>query len=119
MSFPFRVDGYESPGERHDAIAQSVVDFYADMAERQSVDTAADIPEPLVWLQRVDDFGLIFPGSWANQPYHFMTDIEWAKVGRSRWERIKHINEQASQTQGAANDFPTIQDLLRSAHSGS
>ena len=86
MALPFRVDGFESPGDRHEAIAQSVVDFFAGLAEKRPDDAALDIPEPLIWLQRVDDFGLIFPGAWADQPYHFMIDIEWAEVGRSRWE---------------------------------
>jgi len=64
-----------------------------------------ELPEPLEcleWEGRVDKWGLLYPGTWLDQPKWFMEDIRATESGKRRWQ-----NEQVRQTRSAA-EMPEV-----------
>jgi hypothetical protein len=51
------------------------------------------LPDALYWLIMSDRYGLLCPGSYLEQPYYFLEDLEAARVGRKRFQDIKEMNE--------------------------
>ena len=51
-----------------------------------------EMPDCLVWLLRVERWGLPLSGGYLDQPEHFMRDLEAAAVGRMRTETIRTAN---------------------------
>ncbi|NIV30508.1 MAG: hypothetical protein GWN58_13720 [Anaerolineae bacterium] len=91
---PFLADGFESPAERREAIADEV-QWYLMAQEGMDLPPGiepTEMPDCLVWLLRVERWGLPLPGGYLNQPEHFMRDLEAAAVGRMRVEGIKAAN---------------------------
>lgn len=60
------------------------------------------IPDCLSWQERVDEWGLLDPGTWLDQPKWFMEDLRAAKTGKRRWQ-----NEQVEHTRLSA-DMPKV-----------
>ena len=81
------VDGFDSPAERLQAIAQEVEDYItaragSELPEKEG--SPVEFPDTLYWLQRVEKWGLLVDGGLLNQPYYFMLDLDMASLGRSR-----------------------------------
>ena len=93
LGVPFLGDG--SAAERLDSIADEVEAYLAAAAGRPipgKEDAGDKMPEPLEWLLRVERWGLPHGQGFINEPYHYMQDLEWADIGRSRFELTQNAN---------------------------
>jgi len=118
------VDGFRSPRERYEAIAEEVLDYYLSATTPQGNLGSEDvdeeeltIPESVMWLERLETYGLLFPGSWSEQPHHFMNDIEWAKLGKMRYRNIRE-RERSREEAGGNTGVMNANELLRLANGG-
>ena len=55
------------------------------------------MPEPLYWLLQVERWGMPHGGGFIEEPYHFMQDLEWAAIGRDRYEAAQAANRRLRQ----------------------
>ena len=85
---PFLRDGFSSQSERWQAIA---AEAEAYLAGGGGVETL-EMPDCLYWLLRVEHWGPICAGGQIDQPHHFLQDLEWAAVGRTRARRATSAN---------------------------
>lgn len=95
MDFPFLVDGFESVNDRREEIAQEVVRYLAAQAGDPIPgyeDAGEVIPEPYIWWLRIEKWGLPHGQGIVAEPSHFMNDVEWAGVGRQRYQQIVDFN---------------------------
>jgi hypothetical protein len=97
LAVPFLVAAARR-SERTKAIAQLVESYFDELEEVKpllvlapSLSEAVPIPEPpekpvvLVWLELIEQRGLINPGTWFDQPKRFSEDVYAAELGRSRF----------------------------------
>jgi len=98
LAFPFLADGPLQEQERYNQIADEAQAYYAALAGELipgQEDAASEMPEPVLWLTRVERYGLPCAGGFLDQPYHFMQDVEWARRGRAQFQAIQAVNEAA------------------------
>jgi hypothetical protein len=91
---PFLADGFESPAERREGIAEEV-QWYLMAQEGMELPpgiTPTEMPDCLVWLLQVERWGLPLSGGYLQQPWHFMKDLEAAALGRARVENVRAAN---------------------------
>jgi hypothetical protein len=51
------------------------------------------VPDALVWLRRVDQWGPVRQGGYCDQPYYFLLDLEAAAIGQARADAIRDAND--------------------------
>ena len=92
---PFLADGFESPEERRQAIADEVQLYIQAKRGMQLPPDAVpepQIPPALYWLLWVEKHGPVHAGGSLDQPWHFMQDLEAAALGRMRVDEIAQAN---------------------------
>ena len=131
LALPFLVDGFTSPIERLNGIANEVEAYIAARAGIKIPDydrSTDELPDTLYWLQRVEKWGPLFSGGQLEQPFHFMQDIEMAALGRTRALSAMNTNkpvESSQVTEGnsmsekvSLADFIDMDDLKEAAPGG-
>lgn len=109
MGRPFCIDGFEDEQERLDAVAGQVIDYLAALAA--DPDAAGGPPEILVWLLRIEQWGLHNPGGFIQQPYHFMLELEAAQAGREHYRQKQEKTRQANAKLQAEYDAGVAQQM--------
>jgi hypothetical protein len=74
----------------HTKIAEEVEDFYLS-EEGEEI----EVPDAYWWLVQTESYGLLFPGSYVQQPCFFMRAIEAARAGRTSAQLIAAKNKAA------------------------
>jgi len=100
VELPFLRDGFQNAEERLEAIAEAVELYLAAKAGKQipgHEDAGDEMPEPLYWLLQTERWGLPHGGGYLDEPYYFMRDIEWAALGRDRYEAAQAVNRRQEQ----------------------
>lgn len=102
LGSPFLRDGFETPEDRHEGIAEEV-QWYLQNRLGMDLPPDAVVPEQppaaLYWLLQKEEHGLPFSGGFLEQPWHFMQDLEAAMLGRSRVREIQAANARMRQQQ--------------------
>jgi hypothetical protein len=85
--------------DTYDEISGEVEDYYLS-EEGDEI----EMPDAYWWLIKTDSYGLLFPGSYVQQPCFFMRAIEAARAGRTRAE-VAISKNQAAQSPGTIRDI--------------
>lgn len=94
MARPFLIEGGLSLEQKKNAIASQTEAFLA-MAEGDPIPGQEDVekPEGLVWLEKIEQYGLPCSGGYNDQPYYLMMAVEAAEMGRKIHRLKRRINE--------------------------
>jgi len=141
MDLPFRL---EEPGsithfraKRTQDIIDEVKQYYTKLAtfwqakewrktglvppkKQDELPEEPDVPDVLLWLSRVNAYGLPNPGTFMDQPVDFMEDMEAARLGEAAGQDILNEYKDAGisaeeinrRIEAAFSDAPTGQALV-------
>ena len=66
------------------------------------------VPDVMAWLERFEEWGMVQPGTWLDQPKWFMEDMRAARAGRDEYlgERARALaREQQSNQYDMSSPF--------------
>ena len=78
--------------------------------------THPSLPPLLVWVERVDRYGLPNPGTFLDQPADFMEDIEACKLGKQRAEKM--VGEKNAEEMSVAEIQAKIEEVYSDVPGG-
>jgi len=95
LGSPFLADGFDSPEERRAAIAYETELYYEHkwgMELPPDAEPPEQMPDCLYWLHWVEAHGPVRAGGSLDQPWHFMCDLDAARLGRTRAKELRAAN---------------------------